>query len=81
MKKVIWGMVILLLILHQDNWLWENTTLVFGFMPIGLLYHAGISMVAAFTWFLATQFAWPEFASEEAAAEPTPSSSQEGAAQ
>ena len=55
----IWVIVILLIILHQDNWLWENETLVFGFIPIGLFFHACISTAAAITWFLGTQFAWP----------------------
>ena len=59
MKYVVWGLVVLLLILHQDNWFWDDTTLVFGFMPITLLYHAGISMAAGVTWFLATKFCWP----------------------
>lgn len=80
MKYVIWGMVVLLIILHQDNWMWDNKTLVFGFMPIGLLYHAGISMAAAFTWFLATKFAWPDIALENGE-ETAPSSTQEGAAE
>lgn len=65
MKYVVWGMVILLLVIHQDNWFWENDTLVFGFFPIGLLYHAGISLMAAFTWYLATIYAWPIDEEEE----------------
>jgi hypothetical protein len=60
MKYVVWGLVLLLVILHQDNWLWDNSTLVGGFMPITLLYHACISAGAGFVWFLATKFAWPE---------------------
>ena len=56
---LVWGLVLLLLIIHQDNWFWDDNTLVFGFMPIGLLYHAGISVAAATTWYLATLFAWP----------------------
>lgn len=59
MKNVVWGMVVLLIILHHDLWLWDNTTLVAGFMPLTLLYHACISLAAGFTWFLATRFAWP----------------------
>ena len=59
MQNVVWLLVIVLLILHQDNWLWENDKLVFGFMPIGLLSHAGISIGASIVWFLATIFAWP----------------------
>ncbi|MAT16724.1 MAG: hypothetical protein CMJ46_15815 [Planctomyces sp.] len=65
MKYVVWGMVVLLLIIHQDNWFWDDKTLVFGFFPIGLLYHAGISLLAATTWYLATLFAWPIDEEEE----------------
>ena len=64
-KYLIWGLVVLLLIVHQDNWFWDDDTLVFGFMPIGLLYHAGISVAAGATWFLATKFAWPEDLEED----------------
>lgn len=68
MKYVVWGLVALLVILHQDVWLWENDSLVFGFMPITLLYHACISIGAGITWFLATKFAWPSILEEEATA-------------
>lgn len=56
---IIAGLVLLLLILHQDNWFWTDDTLVFGFLPIGLFWHACISIGAAATWFLATKIAWP----------------------
>lgn len=59
MKYVIWSIIVLLLILHQDNWFWNDGTLVFGFMPIGLFYHACISLAAGVTWYLATVFCWP----------------------
>ena len=48
-----------MIVLHQDNWLWDDDTLVFGFLPIGLLWHIGISIAASVLWFLATVFAWP----------------------
>lgn len=60
MKYVVWGLVVFLLIIHQDNWLWDNTTLVFGFMPITLLFHAGISVAAGIVWYLATIYCWPK---------------------
>ncbi len=56
----IWGLVALLVVLHQDNWLWENGTLVFGFLPMGLFYHACLSLAASLTWLLAVNFAWPD---------------------
>ena len=61
MKKLwIWCVVALLLILHQDNWFWTDGTLIFGFLPVGLLYHAGISLAAAALWFAAICLIWPE---------------------
>ena len=61
MKKLcIWCSVALLLILHQDNWFWTDGKLVFGFLPIGLLYHAGISLAAAGLWFIAICIIWPK---------------------
>ncbi|MGI9455399.1 MAG: DUF3311 domain-containing protein [Aeoliella sp.] len=64
MQYVVWLLIALLLVLHQDNWFWNDGTLVFGFMPIGLFYHACISVAAGVTWFLATKFCWPEETSE-----------------
>jgi hypothetical protein len=61
---IIAGLVLLLLILHQDNWFWTDGTLVFGFLPIGLFWHACISIAAALTWCLATKIAWPVDESE-----------------
>lgn len=56
---IITVLVVILLILHQDNWFWTDDTLVFGFMPIALFWHACISIGATLTWFLATKIAWP----------------------
>ena len=59
MSRFIWTLVLLLLVLHQDNWLWTDARLVFGFMPVGLLYHACLSVAAALVWWLAVRYAWP----------------------
>ncbi len=68
MKYVVWGLILLLVVLHQDVWFWDDATLVFGFMPITLLYHAMISLAAGFTWWLATKYAWPDELEAEAPA-------------
>jgi hypothetical protein len=63
MKIVVVALVIVLLVIHQDDWFfnfWRNPNLVFGFMPQTLLYHAGISLAAGITWYLATVFTWPK---------------------
>ncbi len=56
---IIAGLVLLLLILHQDNWFWTDGTLVLGFLPIAMFWHVCISIGAALTWLLATKIAWP----------------------
>ena len=51
---------IVLAVLHQDFWNWDRADLVFGFLPIGLAYHAAYSLVAACFWAVVIKFAWPE---------------------
>ncbi len=59
MRRFVWFLVIALAFLHYDFWYWDDRTLVFGFMPIGLAYHAGFSLAAGLVWLLAVRFAWP----------------------
>lgn len=59
MKNFIWLLIVLLVILHQDDWFWLDGTLVWGFIPIGLFYHACLSLAAGITWYLATRYCWP----------------------
>ena len=48
-------------ILHQDFWNWKAVDpKVFGFLPIGLAYHAGFSILCAIMMFVFVRFAWPE---------------------
>jgi hypothetical protein len=69
MRIVVWLLILVLLIVHQDNWLWDDGALIFGFVPIGLMYHAGISLAAGVCWFLATLFCWPADLEEVESAE------------
>jgi len=50
---------IVLAVLHQDVWNWDNANLVFGFLPVGLAYHAAYSIVAAAFWAIVMKVAWP----------------------
>ena len=59
-KRLVWGLVILAAILHYDFWYWGDSTLLLGFLPIGLAYQAGISLLAAIAWVLVIRHAWPE---------------------
>lgn len=61
MKYVTVLLVVLLIVLHQDFWYWNDVRpLVFGFVPIGLAYHAGLSIAATLVWLLAVKFCWPK---------------------
>lgn len=60
MKRTVFVLIVLLAVLHQDFWWWNDVEpLVFGFLPVGLAYHAGISIAAAFLWWLAVRYCWP----------------------
>jgi hypothetical protein len=67
MKKLL----LLLLILavyaaHQDIWNWSKSDpLVFGFLPIGLAYQAGYSIVASALMAVLVAFAWPKHLEEQ----------------
>ena len=56
-------------LLHQDFWDWKRATpLIFGFLPVGLAYHAAYSVLAALTMAVLVRFAWPKHL-EDAAGE------------
>lgn len=77
MRRIIIGAILLLTILHQDWWWWDDSeTLVFGFLPIGLAFHAGVSVTAAVLWTLAVRYCWPANLDEDEAV--TVSDSREG---
>jgi len=47
-------------VLHQDFWNWKEAyPLVFGFLPIGLAYQAGYSLLAAAMMAVLVRVAWP----------------------
>ena len=82
-SKTIWIIFVVLFVLHQDFWNWDNTGLVFGFMPVGLAYHAGFSLAAALLWAAALKFAWPseiEAGADEADEQVDAASANEGGA-
>lgn len=58
--------VIVLYILHQDIWFWRTARpLVFGFIPIGLFYHACFSGAVSLLMWLLVRFAWPAHLEQE----------------
>jgi Protein of unknown function (DUF3311) len=71
MKRTLLVLATLILYaLHQDLWFWRSARpLVFGFLPIGLFYHAGFSVAAALLLWLLVAQAWPSHLEREAEGE------------
>jgi len=60
MKKLLLFLLIAgIYLIHQDVWNWKNADLVFGFLPVGLAYHAAYSILAAIMMAILVKFAWP----------------------
>jgi hypothetical protein len=59
-RLLIFVLVAGLYVLHQDVWYWNVARpLVFGFLPIGLAYHALYCAAAAVLMWVLTKLAWP----------------------
>jgi hypothetical protein len=53
-------LIVLLYALHQDFWFWRAARpLAFGFLPVGLSYHAIYCVVAAALMWCLTRYTWP----------------------
>ena len=48
----------MLLLLHNDLWLWDDGSLALG-LPVGMTYHVGYSLAAFVLLLLLLKFAWP----------------------
>jgi hypothetical protein len=73
MKKfLLFLMVLAIYVAHQDIWNWRKVDpMVFGFLPIGLAYHAGYSIVCGVMMAILVKCAWPkELDDEEAGPRP-----------
>ena len=66
-------LVIAVYLLHQDFWNWKKAEpLIFGFLPVGLAYHAGYSILASVLMAVLVKFAWPEHLEHVEASETAP---------
>jgi hypothetical protein len=53
------ALFVAMMVLHQDSWLWTDRTLLLGFLPSGLAYQAGYTLLAAAVMALLVRWAWP----------------------
>jgi hypothetical protein len=71
--------VVLVYALHQDFWFWRTARpFVFGFLPVGLFYHACLTLACSLLMWLLVKHAWP--ADIESAGDQARSSEEEGGA-
>lgn len=59
MNRTLWLMLLALIVLHHDFWFWTDSTLISGWLPIGLAYHIGLTLVAVAFWCFVVKTAWP----------------------
>jgi hypothetical protein len=61
MKRALLVIIVgLLYVLHQDFWFWRAAhPLVFGFLPVGLFYHACYTVATVLVMILLVRIAWP----------------------
>jgi hypothetical protein len=58
--------VIVVYVLHQDFWFWRTARpLIFGFIPVGLFYHACFAVLASLLLWLLVKHAWPSHLERE----------------
>lgn len=61
--------VLAVLVLRHDYWNWNTPGyLLFGFLPVGLWWQAGVSVLASVMMALMVRYAWPGKLEEEAVA-------------
>lgn len=61
MKRVILvAAVVVLYVLHQDIWFWRTAhPMLFGTIPVALVYHGCFSLAAALLMWMMVRHAWP----------------------
>lgn len=64
-RGIFWTALATLVILHHDWWFWDDGTLLLGFLPIGLGYHALLSLAAGGFWAWAAYFTLTEFLADD----------------
>ena len=59
MKWLLLLLTIVLIVVHQDWWNWDKVSAAFGFLPVGLWYHALYCVAASVLLALFVRFMWP----------------------
>lgn len=57
-SRILYAALVLLFLLHQDFWLWNDPSLLLG-LPVGLTYHVAYCVAVALLMALLVRYAWP----------------------
>jgi Protein of unknown function (DUF3311) len=60
----LYAALFILFLLHNDLWLWNDATLVFG-LPVGLVYHVAFAVATSVVLALLVLKAWPDHLDED----------------
>ena len=61
---LLYAALVVLYLLHNDLWLWDDPSLVFG-LPVGLVYHIAFAFATSIVLTLLVLYAWPEHLDRE----------------
>ena len=61
---LLYAALVVLYLLHNDLWLWNDPRLVFG-LPAGLAYHVGFAIATSIVLTLLVIHAWPDHLDRE----------------
>ena len=64
-KWLLYGALLLLYVLHNDLWYWNDPSLVGG-LPIGLVYHVLFMAAASIVMYMLVRLDWPSHLEVEA---------------
>ena len=67
MKRALLAIIVIALyVLHQDVWFWRAAhPIVFGFLPVGLFYHACFTLAVSLLLLVMVRHAWPAHLEED----------------
>lgn len=62
-RWILYLLLILIYLLHNDLWFWHNPGIVLG-LPVGLLYHILYCVFSSFVLYILVKSAWPKYLQE-----------------
>ena len=73
-RRLLYAALLLAALLHHDFWFWNDRTLFFGVLPVGLMYHIVYTLAVVGLMWLLAEHAWPAHLDKDA---PSPTSAPE----